>query len=104
MTYYDYIKQAFTHREVCQALGAYATLRSALVAPDDLGNEALRALAERAEAASQRYDAHNGGPVQEAENAVLRAYAGYLWATVQERSTTFAHKCEAGCDLCSGGT
>jgi hypothetical protein len=42
--------------------------------------------------------------VQEAENAVLRAYAGYLWATVQERSTTFDHKCEAGCDLCGGGT
>jgi hypothetical protein len=104
MIYYDYIKQAFTHREVCQALGAYATLRSALVAPDDLGSEACRALAERAQEAAERYSADSGGPVQEAENAVLLAYAAYLRAVVQERASTFAHQCEAGCDLCSGGT
>jgi hypothetical protein len=104
MTYYDYIKQAFNHREVRRTIACSDSLRRALVDPDDLGNEACRALAERAQEAAERYCADTGGPVQEAESAVLLAYAGYLRAVVRERASTFAHKCEAGCDLCSGGT
>jgi hypothetical protein len=104
MIYYDYIKQAFNHREVLRAIVCYDSLRRALVDPDDLGNEALRALAERAEATAETYDALRGGPVQEAENAVLRAYALYLRAAVQERAATYSRGCAEGCDLCSGGT
>jgi hypothetical protein len=70
---------------LCHAVVCYDSLRTALVDPDDLSNETLLALAQRASEASERYDADNGGPVQAAENAVLVAYATYLCAVVRER-------------------
>jgi hypothetical protein len=46
---------ALRDRELCHAVVCYDSLRTALVDPDDLSNETLLALAQRASEASEHY-------------------------------------------------
>jgi hypothetical protein len=83
------INQVFKSREASAAVACYASLRAALVEVDGLGNDALLALAQRADVAGTA--ALRAAPAIAAQNAVLVAYGAYLCAIVRERLDSEAH-------------
>jgi hypothetical protein len=63
--------------DALRAANAYTSLRAALVAPDDMHEEVIRALRTRVLEAAEKYPDRDA-PAIRAANEVLRAYANYL--------------------------
>lgn len=90
---YDRLAIALRDAETAAALTAYVSLRHALVAPDTLPVPLLAALRDRVlEAAAKYPDNGKDTPALASANVVLRAYAAYVDATIEETTTVMCGK------------
>jgi hypothetical protein len=80
------IDEAFGCENTQNALQAYASIRAAIVLPDEMSDEALRALQRRVAIASRKY-AEAEGRSNACLCVCLEAYEAYIAAVLHERGS-----------------